>query len=421
MLPTRPSTSLPIRLLHAIWVVSALLAAILFVAALQPRFVQLEGDPFGLAEGLAALGFTTRHFALYGTVMDAIAVVICFVLGCFLFWRKPDDAVVLIVSLTFVLSAATVLPITTVLQQPGSPWQLIAGAMRGYGTIVLVAAMLIFPDGRFTPRWTRWFLLGFTLYVLLWVLNPRLAPVTAFTDLSELIEAGTAAQLWRTAPILLTFGLVIVAQAQRYAHAPDLVQRQQTKWVAAGIIGAAATLIMLFTILIVFADLRRSVVPFTLFLLAATPVVIAGYLIFPISVVIAVLRYHLWDIDVIIRRTLIYAALTVTLAVVYFGGIVVLQLLFLRFTGQRSPLALVISTLAIAALFRPLRNRLQRTIDRRFYRRKYDAQRVIEQFAAVARDEPDLEKLLDELCRVAGETVQPTSIAVWINSKAEKN
>ncbi len=197
-----------------------MLAAILFVAALQPRFVKLEGDPFGLAQGLAALGFTTRHFALYGTVMDAIAV-ICFVLGCFLFWRKPGDPVVLIVSLTFVLSAATVLPITTVLQ--------------------------------------------------------------------------------------------------------------------------------------------------------------------------------------------------------YFGGVVVLQLLFLRFTGQRSPLALVISTLTIAALFRPLRNRLQRAIDRRFYRRKYDAQRVIEQFAAVARDEPDLAKLLDELCRAAGETVQPNSIAVWMNSKAEKN
>lgn len=98
-----------------------------------------------------------------------------------------------------------------------------------------------------------------------------------------------------------------------------------------------------------------------------------------------------------------------------------LQLLFLRFTGQRSPLALVISTLAIAALFRPLRNRLQRIIDRRFYRRKYDAQLVIEQFGTVARDEPDLEQLLSELCRVVGETVPPTSIAVWMNGKAEKD
>jgi hypothetical protein len=136
----------------------------------------------------------------------------------------------------------------------------------------------------------------------------------------------------------------------------------------------------------------------------------------PIATGIAILRYRLYDIDLLINRTLVYGSLTVMLALVYFGGVATTQAIFRVLSGQQEQpeLAVVVSTLVIAGLFMPLRRRIQSFIDRRFYRRKYDARKTLEAFSAKLRDKTDLDRLGEDLMGVVKETMQPAHVSVWL-------
>jgi hypothetical protein len=135
---------------------------------------------------------------------------------------------------------------------------------------------------------------------------------------------------------------------------------------------------------------------------------------FPISMGIAIVRYRLYEIDTLINRTLVYALLTAILAAVYFGAVVLLQRLFVALTGEKSTFAIVASTLVVAALFNPLRRRVQSFIDRRFYRSKYDARKTLEAFSTQLRNETDLDALGDDLVGVVRETMQPAHVSLWL-------
>jgi hypothetical protein len=147
----------------------------------------------------------------------------------------------------------------------------------------------------------------------------------------------------------------------------------------------------------------------------------AAALLLPLGLGVAVLRYRLWDIDVIIRRTLAYSALTAVLGLAYLGSVLVLQGVFQAVTGERQgELVTVLSTLAIAALFGPVRQRVQMAIDKRFFRRKYDAARILAGFGANVRDEVDLERLSGHLIGVVAETMQPASVGLWLKAGTQQ-
>jgi hypothetical protein len=205
---------------------------------------------------------------------------------------------------------------------------------------------------------------------------------------------------------------VIAVRIYRYRNVSTPIERVQTRLVIlAGSYAVVGILGMLTVTAVWVPAATRSTALFNV-------LVDTGWYVFlfpiPISIGIAVLRYRLWDVDVLINRTLVYGSLTVTLGMVYVAGVIGLQALFRAVTGQASDIAIAISTLAIAALFQPLRTRIQRIIDSRFYRRKYDAARALATFSTRLRDNVDLEDLSEEIMAVAQETVQPSRLSLWV-------
>jgi hypothetical protein len=209
--------------------------------------------------------------------------------------------------------------------------------------------------------------------------------------------------------IVLAYSCPIVIQVYRYVRVSGPAQRQQTRWV---IFGLVCALLLLFI-----GFFSGGFFPSeSFFQLASGPLSSLGFLCLPLSISVAILRSRLWDIDVIINRTLVYGSLTAILALVYFALIFGLQFLTRGLTGDAgdSPIVIVGSTLAIAALFQPLRRRIQNIIDRRFYRQKYDAARALQAFSATLRQEVDLAYLCEQIAGVVQETVQPTHVSLWL-------
>ena len=285
-------------------------------------------------------------------------------------------------------------------------------------TQLVLFLFLLFPDGRLpSPRWriVAWLIAG---AILLDAASFALVPGPLLESDAHGLEPvlnpfgfGSAVRFLNSVtiilnPLLTTLVLApIVALFLRFRRSTG-EERQQIKWV----IYAVAVLTVAVTVVSIWPALDESLIGTVLFL--------AGFLAIPTAVGIAILKYRLYDIDFIINRTLVYGSLTVALVALYFGGIVVLQRLFVVITGQQSTLAVVASTLAIAALFNPLRRRIQGVVDRRFYRRKYDARKTLEAFSATLRDETDLEALNEELVGVVRETMQPAHVSLWLRPES---
>jgi hypothetical protein len=213
-----------------------------------------------------------------------------------------------------------------------------------------------------------------------------------------------------TEALLYALGLVAAASVLVRLRRSRGVERQQIKWFAyAGVLLATSTVI---TYVLSEATSLRW-----LGWVAFVPAMV-GIAGIPVAVGIAILRYRLYEIDIVINRTLVYGTLTTMLAAVYFGSVAATQAIFRPFTGQQEQpqLAIVVSTLVIAALFNPLRRRIQSFIDRRFYRRKYDAAKTLEAFSAKLRHETDLDALSDDLIGVVRETMQPAHVSLWLRS-----
>jgi hypothetical protein len=278
----------------------------------------------------------------------------------------------------------------TMLWLQGWFWMLFIG--------LIVFLLLLFPTGRLpSSRWRPFAWASVAIISVGVIYSSVISPDVGFNAPPNPIQL-----------LVLILGLVAAASVVVGRRSARGIERQQIKW-----------LLYVGPLFFIAAGLH---VGFYFFWLTEGPLglwtsyllVIVGGLSGPIAIGIAILRYRLYEIDIIINRTLVYGSLTATLVALYFVGIVVLQRFFVLLTGQQSTLAVVASTLLIAALFTPLRRRIQSFIDRRFYRRKYDARKTLEAFSAKLRDETDLDALSDDLVSVVRETMQPAHVSLWL-------
>jgi hypothetical protein len=275
-----------------------------------------------------------------------------------------------------------------------------------------VFLLLLFPDGRLPSRRWRWFFWLSLLLTLVGTISQAFASGTVVDTgvIYNPLGVEGLPNYWKaTQTLLFTLGFISVASLFVRLVRASGVERQQLKWFTYAGALTGSSIILTFIVSEAIGSVWLGWLGYVLTLV--------GLIGLPISMGIAILRYRLYEIDLIINRTLVYGLLTATLALFYFGSVTALQSLFSLLTGQGNTLAIVASTLAIAALFNPLRRRIQYFIDRRFYRRKYDAAMILEAFGSRLREQTDLEKLCEDLAEVVDETMQPAHVSVILRSE----
>lgn len=412
---------------RAAWLAIAGLSVSTFVASLPARHAQLMNigagslntsldpteairavDVVAVQRGLQQVGIPPEFYAGFNLTMEALYALVFSLVAAILFWRRASEWVALLMSLMLLTFGPTSLPTMWALTGVDPTWALPARFLNHLGSICLMTSSYVFPTGRFVPRWTLAMAISWVVWEGSWIFFPG--------ALNALLSPMVSVPLLVMLLIVVWGGVGAFGQIYRYRTARDLAQKQQTKWVVYGVTIAAFMGSAFFVPHFLFPGVGRTGDAGAIYELVRLPVSYTFLLFIPVSIGIAILRYHLYDIDLLINRTLVYGTLTATLALVYVGCVVLLQQLLNPVTGQGSDLAIVISTLAIATLFLPLRQRIQTLIDRRFYRRRYDAARTLAAFSATLRDEVDLGRLTDRLVEVVDDTMQPAHVSLWLRS-----
>jgi hypothetical protein len=404
---------------RAIWIVVVLLGLATWAASLAPRFDELRTPCVGEqcpvltlspqdADALQASGVSLELYAGYQVAIEIFTAGVYLLLALLVFWRRSAEQMGLFASPTLALMGTVFFSAGYYAALKVYPdLRLVYDLLVALSFVCLILLLYVFPDGRLVPRWARLLVVIVAAYLLITLFLPG--------GLHGVVYTPGLEQSILSLLLLVCSGMGIVAQVYRYRRVSAPTQRQQTKWV---VFGLAAMVLGIFVFVLFLGMVGPSSGPARLYFSLGNGVTVLTIVLFPLTLAIAILRYRLWDIDLIIRRTLIYGVLTASLAFVYFGSVVLLQQLFRAFTGQQqSEVVTVVSTLAIAALFAPLRRRVQDVIDRRFYRRKYDAAKVLAEFAATARDETDLDKLTARLVDVVQETMQPAHVSLWLKKQ----
>ena len=365
-------------LTRAGWLIIAALTVGLFIIGIPAEYRQLQlGCPtpacastggVGPVEGnlLEHLGLSVAFFALYGVVLEVIFASVFVAVAALLFWRKSADNVALFVSLALLLFGTATQPIALeVLTLTQPVWRLPVDVLHFLGSACFSLLLYLFPDGHFVPRWTRW-------PALIWIawLIPR-----------YWISDWPPSNTWLVWPNLIVWlgglGTAVYSQMYRYRRVSNTVQRQQTKWAVFGITMALTGFVIVNVVVSAIALPSPTSASELVALMIGAALMYGALLLIPLSIGIAILRYRLFDIDIVINRTLVYGALTVSVVGIYVLVVGYLSVLFRAAGGQVELAISVLATGLVALLFQPLRTRLQRGINRLMYGERDDPYAVL--------------------------------------------
>lgn len=412
-----------LRLARTGWGLALILTLSLYIMGIPARYAVLRTSTDW--RSLVNLSLSANSYANLAITIDFLFILIHTAIAALIFWRRKDDWMALFVALALVINGSMVPLIVE--YEGATPLPVVQLGLNIVFYLGLVSSswlLYLFPTGHFVPRSTA-------VLAVMW--GVLCFPIVFFPDSPlSILRLPTWAQILI---LLMNSGVGVIAQVYRYQKESSLLHRQQVKWGIFGLTAAALGPFTYFLPYVILPSFTQQAVPNILYQRMGASFFSASQIsnlfdslgfnmlavVFPLSFAIAILRYRLWEIDLIIRRTLVYSILTALLALIYLSGVTLFQSLFSNLRGGESGAEIVLSTLAIANLFNPLRKLIQAYIDRRFYRRKYDAEQALAEFAAAARSHADLSQLTDQLGRVVQDTMQPEQIALWLCSTTDRS
>ena len=390
-----------LALTRVAWVAVAMLALGLFVASLPERYQQLANPDVRIHQALATLNLSSNLYAGYHVALEIVVALVFSLVALIIFRRQSQDRVATVVAFMLVLAGTAMRPVVNTMDallvvEPG--WTLPIRTLTYLTWLFIFMFFCVFPDGRFTPRWTLGLLTFAALILVPWEFFPD-SPLSPWTW-SPLSFFALLVGLW---------GASIGAQIYRYRRVSDQVQRQQTRWV---LYGVTVTLALGMT----FYFARRldgmpdgpTTGAALVYDLATLTGMYLALLVTPLTIGISILRYRLWGIDMLINRTLVYVPLTAILAGVYAASVTLCQKMFIAVTGDKSDAAIILTTLVLATTFTPIKNALQAFVDKRF-KDALDPARVLKAFNEDVQEEISLidarritHRLLDEAAHAFG-------------------
>lgn len=368
-----------------VWLLLTLLSLAIFIVTIPATLKSFRIQARNFTALMRGVGLDADLVSLYIEVLSAVVglgfPILSIAIASVIFWRRAEERMAFFVSLTLVTFSSISATVSDLVERYPN-LRIPIEFSQTIGVISILLLLYLFPDGRFVPRWTRFLAAGW----IIWILLISFAPIPQSPQRDFFI--GIVTLIWITSAVF--------AQIYRYLRVSGPLQRQQTKWV----IFAFTLLLLSMTLLnlppLLFPSLMQAnstPVPIFLGVLTLLTIQLLSILLIPISIGISILHYRLWDIDPLIQRTIVYGVLTTALALLYIAAIVLLQRVFRAVSGLQRDMVIVFATLSIAALFNPLRIRLQAGIDRRFYRERVDFRRAFTEFSREVRTIIDLPRL----------------------------
>lgn len=407
-----PVRGVSLHIIRTTWMVCALLVLILFVISLPsrlPALVQLPQEERQII--VYQLGLPVEAFALYLLAMDVVTLLIFILTAAVLYWQKSDDWVVFAVSLALLTFVAAINPSLDVLSRREDFWRWIFTLVRVTGAGSALLVLYIFPNGKFVPRWSRGMFYVWAGWLALWLVFASQSSTSQPSDIvqgiarmlslhsGELARLLDSARLYTLLVVLLVwFGTGIAAQIHRYRCESGEAERQQTRWILFSLVFAFVGYFAYNLPQRIIPEVMRPGYLHLLYIIVGEPIYLITLLLVPLFLTISIMRHRLWDIDFLINRTIVYGVLTSVLGFLFFGSILVIQRASLAITGgENSPVLIAASTLVIAALFLPLKGRLQNAVDRLFYREKIDFRQAFTSFSSQVRTIIEMPELLHVL------------------------